>query len=493
MAARLGSLALVLLVGACMGRPAYEPPSVRVSPAYGAVTAGASARRTADSSASRSREIAAAPLGASANYTRSASPSPFWRGFGDSVLTQLIDEARRANPDVRAAEARLSSARVARRLAAFDLAPTITATGSASRTRQSIAQIPGLTSQLPQQDLWDVGFDAAWEIDIFGRVGRTVAAQRALVESADHALDDVQVSLSAEVARAYFELRGAQRELAVSQRNAENQRKTVGLTTDRLNAGRGTAFDTERAKSALQLTLAAAPLIEARVAASRHRIAVLLGRAPDALPRGLFEGGDLPQLPDTVRVGSPDQLVHRRPDVLEAERQLAAQTAFVGAAQAEYLPRLTLGASAGYVATRFDSLARPGTSRLIVGPTLSWPLLDLGRVKGRTDLANARRDEARAQYSAAVLRAVEETETALVSYDRAHARLALLQDAVQSSTRAAELAQQRFEAGLTDFLQVLDAQRTLIDAENQLAQGHTAAASALVAVYKAIGGTWPVK
>jgi len=166
---------------------------------------------------------------------------------------------------------------------------------------------------------------------------------------------------------------------------------------------------------------------------------------------------------------------------------------FVGAARADYLPRLSLSASAGYAATSFDSLSRRGTSRVVAGPVVTWPLLDLGRVRARVDVAHAREDEAKSQYSATVLRAMEETETALVTYDRAHARLALLNEAVRASTRASELAQQRFDAGLTDFLQVLDAQRTQLDAENQLAAAHTAAATALVAVYKAVGGTWPIK
>jgi outer membrane protein, multidrug efflux system len=243
----------------------------------------------------------------------------------------------------------------------------------------------------------------------------------------------------------------------------------------------------------LQLTLAAVPAIESQVAADRNRIAMLLGRPAEALPAALLAQGDLPQLPDTVKVGSPSLLVRRRPDVLAAERAATAQGLLVGAAQADYLPRLSLGASVGYSATAFDSLARTGTSRLLIGPVLSWPLLDLGRVKSRVDIAAAREDEARAQYDATVLRAIEETETALVRYDRAHARVGILAQAVQSSTRASQLAQQRFEAGLTDFLQVLDAQRTLLDAENQLAQAHTAAATALVAVYKAIGGTWPMR
>lgn len=372
----------------------------------------------------------------------------------------------------------------------FDLAPTITASGGASRSQLSMAQIPGLTRQLPNQDLWDVGFDASWEVDIFGRLSRAAQAQGANVASAEHALDDVQVSLAAEVARTYFDLRGAQSQLTVALGNADNQRRTVSLTEDRLSAGRGTAFDTERAKAELQLTLAVVPAIETRIAADQNRLATLLGRATDALPAAVFAMGDLPPLPDTLNVGSPRELVRRRPDVLSAERQAAAEGLLVGAAQMEYLPRLSLGAGVGYAATAFDSLGRAGTSRFIIGPTLSWPLLDLGRVRTRVDAAQARSEEARSRYTATVLRAVEETETALVAYDRAHAQLGILTAAVQSSTRAVDLARQRFDAGLTDLLQVLDAQRTLLQAESQLAQGRTDAATALVAVYKALGGSW---
>jgi len=437
--------------------------------------------------------VALISAGATAQYPSTFASAPFWRGFGDSTLEQLVVEALRANNDVHVAEARLTSTRASHRLAAFDLAPTVTASGSALRQRQSVAQIPGLESQLPHRDLYDVGFDAAWELDIFGRVRKSISAQGAFVSSAEHGLEDVQVSLAAEVARSYFELRGAQRQLAVAKRNAENQAHTVALTQDRLTAGRGTAFDIERARSVLQLTLAGVPLIETQIAATRNHIAVLLGRAPDAVPPSLLAAGDLPRLPDSVNVGSREQLVGRRPDVLAAERQLAAYSLSVGAAQAEMFPRLSLGASAGYAATRFGSLTGPGNSRILVGPVVSFPLLDIGRVRTRVDVAEAKRSEARARYNATVLQATEETESALVSYDRAHARLGILTEAVGASTRASALAQQRFEAGLTDFLQVLDAQRTLLDAENQLAQAHTAAATALVAVYKAVGGSWPIR
>lgn len=427
---------------------------------------------------------------ASAAQAVAAPSHGFWQEIGDSVLSRLIVEAQRANNDVRVAEARLDATRASRRLSAFDLAPTVTANGSALRTRQSFAQIPGLTTPLPQQDLYDVGFDAAWEIDLFGRTRRTVNANSALVESAEHSVDDVQLSLAAEVARTYFELRGAQRQLAVAMRNADVQRKTVQLTQDRLAGGRGTAFDVERARSVLQLTLAAVPTLQSQIATGRNRIGVLLGRSAEATLAELVTDGPLPHLPDTLAIGSPREVVRDRPDVLAAERQLAAQSLSLSASRAEYLPRFSLAASAGYTANRIESLTRTGNSRLLIGPVVSFPLLDLGRVKQRVDFAQSRENEAQAQYTATVLRAVEETESAIVTYTRAHERVGILTEAVTSSAHAAELAQERFEAGLTDFLQVLDAQRTLLDAENQLATAHTIAATALVAVYKAAGGSW---
>ena len=417
----------------------------------------------------------------------------FWQQIGDSALSRLVAEALHDGASIRVAEARLDAARASRTLSAFDLAPTVTASGSALRTRQSMAQVPGLTSPLPQQDLYDVGFDAAWEIDLFGRVRHNVGAQGALVSSAEHSLEDVQVSLSAEVGRTYFELRGAQRQLAVALRNAEVQRKTVALTESRLAAGRGTAFDVERARSVLQLTLAAVPTLEAQISASWYRLASLLGRTDETIPAELVADGSLPDLPDSVAVGSAQQLVRHRPDVLAAERQVAAQSLSVGAAKADYMPRIALAASTGYTANRIESLTRTGTSRVMVGPVVSFPLLDLGRVRQRVGFAEALRDEANAQYTATMLQAVEETERTKVAYARAHERLALLEQAVKSSTRASELAQERFEAGLTDFLQVLDAQRTQLEAESQLATAQTTAATALVALYKATAGSLTIR
>jgi NodT family efflux transporter outer membrane factor (OMF) lipoprotein len=534
------------LLAACVSAPEYQPPTVVVAPAFRAISDsgsryvvgspvgdttaspavtspgtgdGASAVESDSTFARESRAANAvrtvgdppddagkehaysrgfvrsghaSDRGADEEHVSSEAPDTrFWRGLGDSTLTLLISEALDGNPDVHVARARLRSARAARRLSAFDFAPTVTARAGFTRQQLAGAQFPGVASQLPRQDLWDGGFDASWELDIFGRIGRTVRAGGAFVSSAQEDVHDTQLSLAAEVARTYFELRGAQSELAVANRNAENQRRTVALTEERLAAGRGTAFDTERAKAELSLTLSGTPAIEARIAASQYRLATLLGRSPEALPRAILASAELPELPDVVSVGSPAELVRRRPDVLSAERQLAAETMLVGAARTDYLPRLSIGGSVGYTSTAFDALGNAGTSRFLVGPVLSWPFLDIGRVRTRVDEARAHADEARAHYTSAVLGAIEEAETAIVAYERARARLTSLSDAARSSAHAAELAQLRFQEGATDFLQVLDAQRTLLSAESQLAIGRTAAATALVALYKAVGGAMP--
>jgi multidrug efflux system outer membrane protein len=475
------------ILAAC-GTPAYRAPEVPVPSTYSVGTSPSNAA-PATGLVSGTEDVP----GSSVHVSTALAATPFWTDLGDSTLTMLIRESQRANLDIRVAQSRLMGARAERRLASYDRVPTITGTGSTNRQQFSIAQTPGLTRQLPAQQLWDVGFDASWEMDFFGRVGRNVRARGALAESSQYGLEDIQVSVAAEVARTYFDLRGAQRQLAVSERNATNQRKIVKLTEDRLAAGKGTAFDTERAKSVLYLTLAATPGLESQIALDKNRLAVLLGRAPSALTEMLGDSGAVLRLPDTLYVGSPDQLVHRRPDVLRAERQLAAQSLFVGAARADYLPRVTLSARAGYAANSVDSLFKRGNSRLLFGPVLTFPLFDVGRVRERVEIAQSGQEEAQATYNATVLQALEESEGSLVTYDRAHVRLAILENAVRSSRLAADLAQQRFEAGLTDFLQVLDAERTLLDAENQLELGRTAAATALVAVYKAVGGTWPIR
>ena len=411
-------------------------------------------------------------------------PADLWQRLGDTTLARLTAEALRANRDVQVAEARVRQARAARTNAALDLAPTITVGGGYNRQRTSTAAF-GLA--VPDRNLWDAGLNASWELDVFGRVRRNLRGHSALAESAAEDVRDVQRVIAAELASSYFELRGAQEQLEVARGNAENQRHTLQLTRDRLDAGRGNAFDTERAQAQLSTTLASVPTQESRIAAATHRIGVLIGRNPDSVAAELAGRCPLPALPEMAS-GQVDSLIMARPDVRAAERRLAAETAFVGAAKAEYLPRFSVGGTAGFTANSLDSLGNSGSSRFAVGPAISWPAFNLGRVKAGVDAARALLAEAQAQHEQTVLLAREEAATALVAYAKARERLGRLTEAADASGRAADLARMRFEGGVADFLQVLDAERSLLAAQDQLAQGRTDAITALVAVYRALGG-----
>ncbi len=414
--------------------------------------------------------------------------SDYWDQLGDTTLSRLVGEVARGNLDVRSAQARASAARSDRVRSALDLTPSTTLSAGYARQRLSSASFPGASGVFPDQSVWNAGVDASWDLDLFGGIRHTVQARGALVGAAEEDLRDVQVTLRAELARAYFELRGAQEQLEVARRNAENQRHTFDLTKQRLDAGRGSAFDTERAQAQLSSTLASIPAREAQVAAAQYRIGTLVGRSPTEVAHELAQTAPLPSLPEVTSIGTPDAVVRSRPDVASAERFAAAQGALVGAAKASYLPRLTIGASAGYAAPEFNTVGNQGTLRYVVGPVLTWPGLNLGRVKAEVDAAQAREDAARAQYGRVVLAALEDMETSLARYRAARLQVERLQEASAASERAAELARMRFREGVTDFLQVLDAERTQLEAQDRLAQGRIDAATAYAALYKATGG-----
>jgi outer membrane protein, multidrug efflux system len=486
---RKAAVFISFVLGGCATAPAYRPPDVQVPSSFRATQDTVTARATQDTvtaAGARSARLTAAPA-EEAGPIRLA----YWQELGDTTLNRLMTEALRANLDAQAAEARLSGAQSAQVGAAFDLAPIVTFAGGYTRQRLSSASFPLGGGSFPDQDVWDGSFNASWELDVFGRLRNNYQAQGALVGEARESLRDVQVVLTAELARAYFELRGAQEQLAVARRNGENQRRTLEVTRQRLDAGRGTAFDTDRAQAQLSFTLASIPQLEARVAAAQHRIGVLIGRPPAEVTTELTAEAEWPTLPASVAVADPETLVRRRPDVAAAERRFAAEGAFVGAAKADYLPRLSLAGSAGLTASEFSSLGGDGTFRYAVGPVISWAAFDLGRVKAQVDISRAREAEARAQYEQTVLRALEEVETALISYRRARVRVERIQDAASASERAAALARLRFEGGVADFLQVLDAERTQLEAQDQLAQGRSEAATAYAALYEALGGTEP--
>src|SRR5213594_1679401 len=474
-------LAFVALYG-CATAPGYRSSSVRPPEAF------REDPHPLSPSPESPHPLTPSPVGRGGTKDEPPVSSDYWDQLSDTTLSRLVGEVLRGNLDVRSARARVSAARSDRVRSVLDLAPSATLAAGYSRQRLSSASFPGTFGAFPDQNVWDAGVNASWDLDVFGGIRHTVQARGALADVAQEDLRNVQVSLTAEVARAYFELRGAQEQLLVAQRNAENQRRTFDLTKQRLDAGRGSAFDTERAQAQLSSTLASIPAREAQVAAAQYRIGTLVGRSPSEVAREFEQPKQLPPLPEVTSIGAPEAVVRYRPDVAAAERLAAAQGALVGAAKASYLPRISIGGTAGYAAPEFNSVGNRGTLRYVVGPVLTWPGLNLGRVKAEVDAAQAREDAARAQYSRVVLAALEDMETSLARYRSARLQVERLQEASAASKRAAELARLRFSEGITDFLQVLDAERTELEAQDRLAQGRIDAATAYAALYKAGGG-----
>ena len=414
----------------------------------------------------------------------------YWQGFSDAMLTSLIDDALRHNKDLAVAEANLRAARAARRVAGFDQFPTVTFSGGYSRNLDAAEQLPGVDMHDREFDAAQAGFDGLWELDLFGRVRRNVEAARADVGVSAATLRDARVSVIAEVARDYFILRGLQDQLALTQRNAENQFNTLKLTRTRLEAGRGNQLDTARAEAQWQTTLASIPTLEAEIATTMYRLSVLTGRQPTALNATLTPQAPSPTLPLINAIGTPEQLLRRRPDVRVAERRLAGATARIGVAVADLFPKVTLTGEVGYFAPTFSELGVSDSRFFSFGPSISWAAFDLGRVRARIGSSRALTDAALAAYEGAVLAALEDTEGALINYGRSQTRRDALQVAAAASDKAADLAQKRFEGGLIDFLEVLDAERTALSAELLLSQSRTDAATSLIAVYKALGAGW---
>jgi len=414
----------------------------------------------------------------------------YWTEFADPLLNSLVEDALAHNTDLAVAAANLQAARAARRLAGFDQYPTVTVSGSYTHNLESAQQLPGVDQHDREFDTAQAGFDGLWELDLFGRVRRNVEAARGDLGASEATLRDARVSVIAEVARDYFILRGLQDQLNLTKRNADNQLRSLTLTRTRLEAGRGNELDTSRAEAQWQTTLASIPSLEASIATTTYRLSVLTGRPPTALGEKLSPQAPMPILPTMNAVGTPEQLLRRRPDVRVAERRLAAATARVGVATGDLFPKVTIVGEVGYWAPTFGDFGQSEARFFSVGPSISWAAFDLGRVRARISSAKAQTDAAFAGYEGAVLNALEDTEGALIVYGRSQSRRESLQVAAAASDKAADLARKRFEGGLIDFLEVLDAERTALSAELLLSQSRTDTATSLVAVYKALGGGW---
>lgn len=414
----------------------------------------------------------------------------WWKLFEDKDLTELVDQTVRHNRTLQAARANLREARALYMDAGLNLAPTVTSHANYTEQKRSVGSLNNKDFVPRELKLYNAGFDAFWEIDFFGRVRRNVEASGDEVDAQEASIRDLGVSLIAEVARNYFELRGLQQQLATAKKNAENQANTLDITRVRLESGRGTELDTSRATAQLDSTLATIPPLDNAIHQAMHRLSVLSGQLPGALTEKLSQPAPLPKIPKTINIGRPAELLRRRPDIRVAERAVAASTARIGVATADLFPRVTFVGTISLEANTLSGVGSVGSETYSVGPKISWAALDLGRVYARLKAADAHAEADLAQYEQTVLNALEETENALVNYNRERSRKELLTSAARASERAHELAHLRFEEGVSDFLTVLDTELRLLQDQDRLAQSETAMATALAALYKALGGGW---
>jgi multidrug efflux system outer membrane protein len=426
-----------------------------------------------------------APAGAFSTVNPEAQ---WWKAFNDPVLDGLISQALAGNLDIRVAVARVDEARALFKDARLDQLPRVTADGSYVKSDQ---QQPGSNGQRVESETYQAGFDAGWEIDLFGRVRRGVESARAEAGAAQADLRDAQVTIAAEVARNYLELRGTQARLAVANRNLDTQRETLRLTKVRYDAGAGNPIDVASAQARLNATEAVIPALITAEKRANYRLCVLVGKRPGELDTVLVaKDAEVTPLIAALPIGDASDLLRRRPDVQAAERRLAAQTAKVGVATADLFPRVRVSGFIGFLSGSASGFGNSASQAWSVAPSVSWPALDLGGAHQRLKAAQARNDASLAVYDQTVLRALEDLESALVAYRQQQAQLVSLTNQAAASRRAAELARIQYKEGGIDFLVLLDAERTLLAAEDSLTVAETGVNTNVVAIYKALGGGW---
>jgi outer membrane protein, multidrug efflux system len=431
---------------------------------------------------------------------RAAELSRWWSAFNDPLLDSLVERAVRSNLDLRLAEARIREARATRAVTAAGAWPTVDVSGSYTRNRasenavgspaQGAVVAPSGGGANLDQNLYRTGFDASWEIDVFGGVRRSVEAADATIEATVEDRRDVLVTLLGEVARNYIDLRGFQRRLAVARANLKAQQDTLELTRVRFQAGLASDLDVAQQETQLNTTAAQIPTLESFLKQTAYGLDVLLGLQPGVLWNELAKEEEIPGLPPEVLIGLPSDLLRRRPDIRRAERQLAAATALVGATTADLFPKFSLTGVAGLQSISASDWFTGGSRFWSIGPTIRWPVFDAGRIRANIEIRNAQQEQALTQYEKSILSAFRDVETALVNYANEQGRYRSLIEAVAANRRAVAMANELYVRGLNDFLNVLDTQRSLYVTESDLAQSQATMASNLVALYKALGGGW---
>lgn len=438
------------------------------------------------------------------NTTSPEALDSWWTLFSDAKLVELIERARRGNRDLASSLMRIEAARAARAIARGEWSPSLDGIGSYERSRPSARgfeapppapapAIPGggspepATPDVANRNLTAVGVDASWEIDVFGRIRRSVESADADLASTIEDARDLEIVLLADVARAYFEVITLRERIAIAQANAVTQEQTFELTKSRNRAEISTALDVAQAESNLALTRAEIPSLHAAHDAARHRLALLLGESPDRI-RDEIVPETLPSAPRLEGVGSPAEMLARRPDVRAAERRYAAQVARIGVATAALYPRFSLTGGYGYESQDGSATLDSESRTFFIGPSFRWNLFDGGRIRSAIDREDALAEEARIRFEAVVLRALQEVETEWSAYRHETERTAELATAARAAQDAANRVRDLYREGLTDFQNVLDAERVLFRVQDLHASSRGQAIEKWIAIYRALGG-----
>ena len=459
-----GLCAILVLITGCSVGPDYEEPEFALPDAWENAAA-------ADTSG-------AAPL------------ASWWAAFGDTLLDGLIAEARTASPDLAAAVGRIREAHGYLRVAGGDRWPQIQGQGDWSRTKLPENGAGGLAPVNPASN-WEFGLGASWEIDLFGRVRRQVEAADANLQASVEDYRDVLVTLYADVAAAYVEVRALQERLTYANQNAASQRETLDLVEARLDAGLVPALDVARARSNLANTLATIPQLETSLEVARNQLAILLGRVPGSLDARLeWNAGAIPAPATVIAAGLPAELLRRRPDVRRSERRLAGQTARIGVATADLYPRFSLTGAVGLSGPTLDALGPSESVGWSLVPGFSWNLFTGGKIRGLIEAEEGKTEQALAAYEKTVLGALAEVENTLTALRQEEIRLERLATAVEASQESVELVHTQYLSGLTDFQSYLDAQRSLTSQQDQYATSQGRVVTNLIQLNRALGGGW---
>lgn len=422
----------------------------------------------------------------------------WWTAFDDALLASLIQEAVESNLDLKLAEARVRQARAARGVAESFLAPTVDATASFQRSETSVSpggdtgRLGGGTERVTTNQ-YAAGFDAAWELDIFGGVRRSIEAADADLQASIETRRDVLVTLTAEVARNYIDLRAFQERISIARQNLDAQKHSAKLTRQRFEGGFASGLDVANAEAQMATTAAQIPSLEASARQAIYSLGVLLGRAPAALVQELAPNLAIPNAPPSAPLGVPSDLLRRRPDIRQAEAAVHAATARIGVSEADLFPRFLITGSVGIRSSELGSWFDWSSRLWSFGPSVRWRVFDMGRVRSEIAQRKALEEQSLILFQKTVLTALQEVEDTLISLDKEQERRKALVDAVAFNRKAVDLSIKLYSEGQTDFLNVLQAQRSLLVTEEALALSTRNLSTNLVALYKALGGGWDTR